>query len=89
MMTTSMASAVAIAGYVDGLAALHWDVRVEGKEILIQGVPMADASHPVALCREWAKVLDLQECDYDDVEDVLAWNRSDGPWLIEIATRSL
>ena len=89
MMATSIASAVATAGLVDGLAPLQWTVQVEGRDILITGTPPIEATHPVALCRGWAKALELQECDYDDVEDVLAWNRSEGPWLLEISTRRL
>ncbi|MBB5841789.1 hypothetical protein HD599_000112 [Conyzicola lurida] len=89
MMASSIASAVATAGLVDGLAPLQWTVQVEGRDILITGTPTAETTHPVALCRAWAAVLELQECDYDDVEDVLAWNRAEGPWLLEISTRRL
>lgn len=87
MMTSSIASAVATAGLVVGLAPLRWSLRIEDGEILIQGSPAPGTARPVALCREWAGTLSLQECDYDEADGVLAWNRYEGPWLIEISTR--
>jgi len=86
MFVGSIIDAVAAAGGDLGLPALHWTVRVENGEIYVLGAPPRDSAVAVALCREWARALGLDDGYYDSSEDVSSWSRVDGPWLIEVST---
>jgi hypothetical protein len=86
MFTQSIAGAVAARG--EGLEALSWDVRSEHGEIYVHGTPTAECERPVAVCREWALALGLEEQDYDADEALSSWYHYESPWLIEVVARS-
>jgi hypothetical protein len=76
----------AMAAQARDLEPLTWTVRIEHGEIYVLGCPLAESVRPVAVCRDWAVALGLEEQDYDADEDLRTWFLYEQPWIIEVCS---